>query len=188
MEIRAGTRNLTIILPGHETPAGEPDDGGQAITMSWDALASWQTLLGIESVGETIAVMLESATNPEPETIDENGRNPWTISYEALEASLNDTVPDTLSLDSSEAHLNDPLTVARNQTLTALGATTRNYALKQHARYALKQHARTAQTDGLDIHAINQRMQDNALADRLEQAQGRFFESLMPQQHPQQEQ
>ena len=148
--------------------------------MSWDALASWQTLLGIESVGETIAVMLESATNPEPETIDENGRNPWTISYEALEASLNDTVPDTLSLDSSEAHLNDPLTVARHQTLTALGATTRNYALKQHAR--------TAQTDGLDIHAINQRMQDNALADRLEQAQGRFFESLMPQQHPQQEQ
>jgi hypothetical protein len=180
MEIRAGTRNLTIILPGHETPAGEPDDGGQAITMSWDALASWQTLLGIESVGETIAVMLESATNPEPETIDENGRNPWTISYEALEASLNDTVPETLSLDSSEAHLNDPLTVARHQTLTALGATTRNYALKQHAR--------TAQTDGLDIHAINQRMQDNALADRLEQAQGRFFESLMPQQHPQQEQ
>jgi hypothetical protein len=183
MEIRAGTRNLTIILPGHETPAGEPDDGGQAITMSWDALASWQTLLGIESVGETIAVMLESATNPEPETIDENGRNPWTISYEALEASLNDTVPDTLSLDSSEAHLNDPLTVARHQTLTALGATTRNYAL-----YALKQHARTAQTDGLDINAINQRMQDNALADRLEQAQGRFFESLMPPQHPQQEQ
>lgn len=180
MEIRAGTRNLTIILPGHETPAGEPDDGGQAITMSWDALASWQTLLGIESVGETIAVMLESATNPEPETIDENGRNPWTISYEALEASLNDTVPDTLSLDSSEAHLNDPLTVARHQTLTALGATTRNYALKLYAR--------TAQTDGLDIHAINQRMQDNALADRLEQAQGRFFESLMPQQHPQQEQ
>lgn len=180
MEIRAGTRNLTIILPGHETPAGEPDDGGQAITMSWDALASWQTLLGIESVGETIAVMLESATNPEPETIDENGRNPWTISYEALEASLNDTVPVTLSLDSSEAHLNDPLTVARHQTLTALGATTRNYALKQLAR--------TAQTGGLDIHAINQRMQDNALADRLEQAQGRFFESLMPQQHPQQEQ
>lgn len=180
MEIRAGKRNLTIILPGHETPAGEPDDGGQAITMSWDALASWQTLLGIESVGETIAVMLESATNPEPETIDENGRNPWTISYEALEASLNDTVPETLSLDISEAHLNDPLTVARHQTLTALGATTRNYALKQHAR--------TAQTDGLDIHAINQRMQDNALADRLEQAQGRFFESLMPSQHPQQEQ
>lgn len=180
MEIRAGTRNLTIILPGHETPAGEPDDGGQAITMSWDALASWQTLLGIESVGETIAVMLESATNPEPETIDENGRNPWTISYEALEASLNDTVPETLSLDISEAHLNDPLTVARHQTLTALGATTRNYALKQHARIA--------QTGGLDIHAINQRMQDNALADRLEQAQGRFFESLMPQQHPQQEQ
>lgn len=180
MEIRAGTRNLTIILPGHETPAGEPDDGGQAITMSWDALASWQTLLGIESVGETIAVMFESATNPEPETIDENGRNPWTISYEALEASLNDTVPETLSLDISEAHLNDPLTVARHQTLTALGATTRNYALKQLAR--------TAQTGGLDINAINQRMQDNALADRLEQAQGRFFESLMPQQHPQQEQ
>lgn len=180
MEIRAGTRNLTIILPGHETPAGEPDDGGQAITMSWDALASWQTLLGIESVGETIAVMLELATNPEPETIDENGRNPWTISYEALEASLNDTVPDTLSLDSSEAHLNDPLTVARHQTLTALGAKPRKYALKQHAR--------TAQTGGLDIHAINQRMQDNALADRLEQAQGRFFESIMPQQHPQQEQ
>lgn len=180
MEIRAGKRNLTIILPGHETPAGEPDDGGQAITMSWEALASWQTLLGIESVGETIAVMLKSATNHEHETIDENGRNPWTISYEALEAALNDTVPETLSLDSSEAHLNDPLTVARHQTLTALGATTRNYALKQHAR--------TAQTDGLDIHAINQRMQDNALADRLEQAQGRFFESLMPQQHPQQEQ
>jgi hypothetical protein len=180
MEIRAGKRNLTIILPGHETPAGEPDDGGHAITMSWDALASWQALLGIESVGETIAVMLKSATNHEHETIDENGRTPWTISYEALEAALNDTVPDTLSLDSSEAHLNDPLTVARHQTLTALGATTRNYALKQHAR--------TAQTDGLDIHAINQRMQDNALADRLEQAQGRFFESLMPQQHPQQEQ
>lgn len=180
MEIRAGTRNLTIILPGHETPAGEPDDGGQAITMSWDALASWQTLLGIESVGETIAVMLESATNPEPETIDENGRNPWTISYEALEASLNDTVPETLSLDSSEAHLNDPLTVARHQTLTALGATTRNYALKRHARIA--------RTGGLDIHAINQRMQDKAFADRLEQAQGRFFESLMPPQHPQQEQ
>lgn len=180
MEIRAGTRNLTIILPGHETPAGEPDDGGQAITMSWDALASWQTLLGIESVGETIAVMLEFAANPEPETIDENGRNPWTISYEALEASLNDTVPETLSLDISEAHLNDPLTVARHQTLTALGATTRHYALKQFARIA--------QTGGLDIHAINQRMQDNALADRLEQAQGRFFESLMPPQHPQQEQ
>lgn len=180
MEIRAGTRNLTIILPGHETPAGEPDDGGQAITMSWDALASWQTLLGIESVGETIEVMLELASNPEPETIDENGRNPWTISYEALEASLNDTVPETLSLDSSEAHLNDPLTVARSQTLTALGAKTRKYALKQLAR--------TAQTGELDIHAINQRMQDNALADRLEQAQGRFFESLMPQQHPQQEQ
>ncbi len=180
MEIRAGTRNLTIILPGHEPPAGEPDDGGQAITMSWDALASWQTLLGIESVGETIAVMLESATNPEPETIDENGRTPWTISYEALEASLTATVPVTLSIDSSEAHLNDPLTVARHQTLTALGAATRNYALKQHAR--------TAQADGLDIHAIDQRMQDNALADRLEQAQGRFFESLMPQQHPQQEQ
>lgn len=180
MEIRAGKRNLTIILPGHETPDGEPDDGGQAITMSWDAIASWQALLGIESVGETIAVMLESATNPEPETIDENGRNPWTISYEALEASLNDTVPETLSLDSSEAHLNDPLTVARNQTLTALGATTGDHALGQHAG--------TAQTDGLDIHATNRRMQDDALADRLEQAQVRFFESIMPQQHPQKEQ
>lgn len=180
MEIRAGKRNLTIILPGHETPDGEPDDGGQAITMSWDAIASWQTLLGIESVGETIAVMLESAANPEPETIDENGRNPWTISYEALEASLNDTVPETLSLDSSEAHLNDPLTVARNQTLTALGATTGDHAPGQNDG--------TAQTDGLDIHAINRRMQDDALADRLEQAQARFFESIMPQQHPQKEQ
>ena len=179
MEIRAVTRNLTIILPGHETPAGEPDDGGQAITMSWDALASWQTLLGIESVGETIAVMLESATNPEPETTDENGRNPWTISYEALEASLNDTVPQTLSLDSREATLNDPLTAARQQTLAALGIT------RPRQRSML---STATPINEFDINAIDQQMQDTNLSTYLEQAQERFYESLMPPEPPKTEQ
>ena len=177
MEIRSSPHHLIIILPGHETPEGQPTDAGQAIAASWDALASWSVLLGIDSVGEVMACIMESADKPQE--VDAEGRNPWTISYEALEASLNDTVPQTLALDSREASLNDPLTAARQQTLTALGIT-------RPRQRSMRSTATTI--GGFDINAIDQQMHGTKLSTYLEQAQERFYESLMPPQHPQQEQ
>lgn len=177
MEIRSSPHHLIIILPGHETPEGQPTDTGQAIAASWDALASWSVLLGIDSVGEVMACILKSADKPQD--VDAEGRNPWTISYEALEASLNDTVPQTLSLDSREATLNDPLTAARQQTLAALGIT------RPRQRSML---STATPINGFDINAIDQQMQDTNLSTYLEQAQERFYESLMPPEPPKTEQ
>lgn len=123
METEFGATQITVTIPYEgEQAEGAPTDMGQVLHTTYDALAAWGELLGSQSPGQTIQIMLDSATTPEQ--VDEDGRNPWTIAYESLDAALSDTVAPTMVLTADEASLNDPLTAAQQRTLSALGATT----------------------------------------------------------------
>lgn len=176
MEIRANAEHLVVMLPGHDTASDQPSDGGQGIVMSWQALTTWQNLLGLESVGETVQAILESASNPQPETIGADGRNAWTLAYETLEAALNDTVPTTLAMTAQEAHMNDPLTVAQQQTMNAVG-------IQPTASISLIRQPSTPSVPSLDVEAIDATLAGNTTAiNALADAQEDFFAQFIPEE------
>lgn len=171
METEFGATQITVTIPYEgEQAEGEPANMGQVLHTTYDALAAWGELLG-QSPGQTIQTMLASATTPEQ--IDEDGRNPWTIAYEALGAALSDTVAPTMVLTADEASLNDPLAAAQQRTLSALGAT----ATTRPARIRSKRSTN-------DLAAVF----DTALADNstataaLDAAQERFYKQFMPEE------
>lgn len=176
MEIRANAEHLVVMLPGHDTPSDQPSGGGQGIVMSWQALTTWQNLLGLESVGETVQAILESASNPQPETIGADGRNAWTLAYETLEAALNDTVPTTLAMTAQEAHMNDPLTVAQQQTMNAVGI--------QPATSASSDQQDTASsTPGVDMDAIDAALASDSVAmAAIKAAEEQFYQQFIPEE------
>ena len=79
------------------------------------AIASWRTLLGIDSDEEAVAAILHVRDNGEPAPDPETGENAWTSAYNAIENAINTiTAPDDNTPD-------DPLTAGRTKTRGLLG-------------------------------------------------------------------
>lgn len=172
METEFGATQIKVTIPYEgEQAEGEPTNMKQMLHTTYEALAAWGELLGSQSPGQTIQIMLESATTPEQ--VDEDGRNPWSIAYESLDAALSDTVAPTMVLTADEASLNDPLTAARQRTLNALGATP---APIQWAR-------RKRSTDTSVAAAFDMAIaEDSTAVTALNQAQEQFYRQFMPEE------
>lgn len=172
MDTEFGATQIMVTIPYEgEQAEGEPTDMGQVLHTTYDALAAWCELLGSQSPGQTIQIMLDSATTPEQ--VDEDGRNPWTIAYESLDAALSDTAAPTMVLTADEASLNDPLASAQQRTLSALGATP-----TPMPRASRKRSTDTSVAAMFDM-AI---AEDSTAAAALNQAQEQFYQQFMPEE------
>lgn len=173
MDTEFGATQIMVTIPYEgEQAEGEPTNMGQVLHTTYDALAAWGELLGSQSPGQTIQIMLDSATTPEQ--VDEDGRNPWTIAYEALDAALSDTVAPTMVLTADEASLNDPLTAAQQRTLSALGATTTTRPARARSKRS---------TDTSVAAMFNAALaDDNTATAALGVAQEHFYQQFMPEE------
>lgn len=105
-EVTDGMATITTTPP-------TPDMRHDAIPLA--AIASWRTLLGIDSDEEAVAAILHVRDNGEPAPDPETGENAWTSAYNAIENAINTTTaPDDNTPD-------DPLTAGRNKTRGLLG-------------------------------------------------------------------
>lgn len=173
METEFGATQIMVTIPYEgEQAEGAPTDMGQVLHTTYDALAAWGELLGSQSPGQTIQIMLDSATTPEQ--VDEDGRNPWTIAYESLDAALSDTVAPTMVLTADEASLNDPLTAAQQRTLSALGSTTTT----RSARARSKRSTDTSVAAMFDAALAD----DDAAMAAFSDAQEQFYRQFMPEE------
>lgn len=172
MDTEFGTTQITVTIPyeGEQTE-GAPTDMGHVLHTTYDALAAWGELLGSQSPGQTIQIMLDSATTPEQ--VDEDGRNPWTIAYESLDAALSDTVAPTMVLTADEASLNDPLTAAQQRTLSALGATTTTRPARARSKRSTNDLAAVFDAALAD---------DDAAMAAFSDAQEQFYRQFMPEE------
>lgn len=90
-----------------------PDMRHDAIPLA--AIASWRTLLGIETDTEAVAAILHVRSNGEPDPDPDTGETAWTSAYNAIENAINTT---TAPADNAT---DDPLTAGRNKTRGLLG-------------------------------------------------------------------
>lgn len=172
MDTEFGATQIMVTIPYEgEQAEGEPTNMGQVLHTTYEALAAWGELLGSQSPGQTIQIMLDSATTPEQ--VDEDGRNPWTIAYESLDAALSDTAAPTMVLTADEASLNDPLTAAQQRTLSALGATPAPMPLARR-----KRSTDTSVAAMFDM-AI---AEDSTASAALNKAQEQFYRQFMPEE------
>lgn len=105
----AVTEGMTTITTTPPTPAMRHD----AIPLA--AIASWRTLLGIETDTEAVAAILHVRNNGEPDPDPETGETAWTSAYNAIEKAINTT---TALADNTP---DDQLTAGRNKTRGLLG-------------------------------------------------------------------
>lgn len=105
----AVTDGMTTITTTPPTPAMRHD----AIPLA--AIASWRTLLGIETDTEAVAAILHVRNNGEPDPDPQTGETAWTSAYNAIEKAINTT---TAPADNAT---DDPLTAGRNKTRGLLG-------------------------------------------------------------------
>ena len=90
-----------------------PDMRHDAIPLA--AIASWRTLLGIETDTEAVAAILHVRDHGEPDPDPQTGETAWTSAYNAIEKAINTT---TAPADNAT---DDPLTAGRNKTRGLLG-------------------------------------------------------------------
>lgn len=105
----AVTDGMTTITTTPPTPAMRHD----AIPLA--AIASWRTLLGIETDTEAVAAILHVRNNGEPDPDPQTGETAWTSAYNAIEKAINTT---TAPADNTP---DDQLTAGRNKTRGLLG-------------------------------------------------------------------
>lgn len=105
----AVTDGMTTITTTPPTPAMRHD----AIPLA--AIASWRTLLGIETDTEAVAAILHVRDHGEPDPDHQTGETAWTSAYNAIENAINTT---TAPADNTP---DDPLTAGRNKTRGLLG-------------------------------------------------------------------
>lgn len=105
----AVTDGMTTITTTPPTPAMRHD----AIPLA--AIASWRTLLGIETDTEAVAAILHVRDHGEPDPDPQTGETAWTSAYNAIEKAINTT---TAPADNTP---DDPLTAGRNKTRGLLG-------------------------------------------------------------------
>lgn len=105
----AVTDGMTTIT----TTPPTPDMRHDAIPLA--AIASWRTLLGIETDTEAVAAILHVRDHGEPDPDPQTGETAWTSAYNAIEKAINTT---TAPADNAT---DDPLTAGRNKTRGLLG-------------------------------------------------------------------
>lgn len=122
-------------------------DNGMAVNppcglYSVQAIASWQTLLGIDSVEDTIRAMFEANDTG-------SGEDTWAPVYEALEASLTAPQAATLLASSPASNASYRLAQARLELRRKLGLDTVHPA-KAKALKTAEQPTGTVLPDGFE--------------------------------------
>lgn len=107
----AVTDGMTTITTTPPTPAMRHD----AIPLA--AIASWRTLLGIETDTEAVAAILHVRDHGEPDPDPQTGETAWTSAYNAIETAINAHTTTALADNATD----DPLTAGRNKTRGLLG-------------------------------------------------------------------
>lgn len=107
----AVTDGMTTIA----TTPPTPDMRHDAIPLA--AIASWRTLLGIETDTEAVAAILHVRDNGEPDPDPQTGETAWTSAYNAIEKAINTHATTALADNATD----DPLTAGRNKTRGLLG-------------------------------------------------------------------
>lgn len=105
----AVTDGMTTIT----TTPPTPDMRHDAIPLA--AIASWRTLLGIETDTEAVAAILHVRDHGEPDPDPQTSETAWTSAYNAIEKAINTT---TAPADNTP---DDQLTAGRNKTRGLLG-------------------------------------------------------------------
>lgn len=161
----AVTEGMTTITTTPPTPAMRHD----AIPLA--AIASWRTLLGIETDTEAVAAILHVRDHGEPDPDPQTGETAWTSAYNAIEKAINTT---TAPADNTP---DDPLTAGRNKTRGLLGLPLLPSAATTIASADETDTPTTiALPDGVESTELGNLLADHA--DDIATATDRFIESL----------
>lgn len=161
----AVTDGMTTIA----TTPPTPDMRHDAIPLA--AIASWRTLLGIETDTEAVAAILHVRDHGEPDPDPQTGETAWTSAYNAIENAINTT---TAPADNTP---DDQLTAGRNKTRGLLGLPPLPSAATTIASADETDTPTTiALPDGVESTELGNLLADHA--DDIATATDRFIESL----------
>lgn len=161
----AVTDGMTTIATTPPTPGMRHD----AIPLA--AIASWRTLLGIETDTEAVAAILHVRDHGEPDPDPQTGETAWTSAYNAIEKAINTT---TAPADNTP---DDQLTAGRNKTRGLLGLPPLPSAATTIASADETDTPTTiALPDGVESTELGNLLADHA--DDINDATDRFIESL----------
>lgn len=161
----AVTDGMTTIT----TTPPTPDMRHDAIPLA--AIASWRTLLGIETDTEAVAAILHVRDHGEPDPDPQTGETAWTSAYNAIENAINTT---TALADNTP---DDQLTAGRNKTRGLLGLPPLPSAATTIASADETDTPTTiALPDGVESTELGNLLADHA--DDIATATDRFIESL----------
>ena len=146
-----------------------PDMRHDAIPLA--AIASWRTLLGIETDTEAVAAILHVRDHGEPDPDPQTSETAWTSAYNAIEKAINTT---TAPADNTP---DDQLTAGRNKTRGLLGLPPLPSAATTIASADETDTPTTiALPDGVESTELGNLLADHA--DDINDATDRFIESL----------
>lgn len=161
----AVTDGMTTIT----TTPPTPDMRHDAIPLA--AIASWRTLLGIETDTEAVAAILHVRDHGEPDSDPQTSETAWTSAYNAIEKAINTT---TAPADNTP---DDQLTAGRNKTRGLLGLPPLPSAATTIASADETDTPTTiALPDGVESTELGNLLADHA--DDINDATDRFIESL----------
>ena len=161
----AVTDGMTTIT----TTPPTPDMRHDAIPLA--AIASWRTLLGIETGTEAVAAILHVRDHGEPDPDPQTSETAWTSAYNAIEKAINTT---TAPADNTP---DDQLTAGRNKTRGLLGLPPLPSAATTIASADETDTPTTiALPDGVESTELGNLLADHA--DDINDATDRFIESL----------
>ncbi len=161
----AVTDGMTTIT----TTPPTPDMRHDAIPLA--AIASWRTLLGIETDTEAVAAILHVRDHGEPDPDLQTSETAWTSAYNAIEKAINTT---TAPADNTP---DDQLTAGRNKTRGLLGLPPLPSAATTIASADETDTPTTiALPDGVESTELGNLLADHA--DDINDATDRFIESL----------
>lgn len=161
----AVTDGMTTIT----TTPPTPDMRHDAIPLA--AIASWRTLLGIETDTEAVAAILHVRDHGEPDPDPQTSETAWTSAYNAIEKAINTT---TAPADNTP---DDQLTAGRNKTRGLLGLPPLPSAATTIASADETDTPTTiALPDGVESTELGNLLADHA--DDIANATDRFIDSL----------
>lgn len=161
----AVTDGMTTIT----TTPPTPDMRHDAIPLA--AIASWRTLLGIETDTEAVAAILHVRDHGEPDPDPQTSETAWTSAYNAIEKAINTT---TAPADNTP---DDQLTAGRNKTRGLLGLPPLPSAATTIASADETDTPTTiALPDGVESTELGNLLADHA--DDINDATDRFIDSL----------
>lgn len=163
-----------------------------AYVHSLDSIPAYQAMLGTVDLAETVAAMNRIAEHGDGGPVDvRTGETVWHRAREAMRALLSDSA-STVSLLSDDGQVaDDPLTATRNLVrgrcgLPVIPRETESLMLAASLNVG-DDDATDASTTGsgvdmslVDETALREFLSDEQVSARLETAEERFYESLMP--------